>query len=98
MAGARHEASLSTRSLARVVTPASHQIGHAWERGDLEVCFGPNHPVATLRAAIDDLAPALVWIGVSYAPDAGRLVDQYAEVYEAARARRSASLGWPATG
>lgn len=133
-----------------VVAPAFHQIGHAWERGDLEVyrehraveiamrilrelrpmvshagadapvaigatlegdpytvaitmtelvlreagwkaeCLGPNHPVATLRAAIDDLAPALVWIGVSYAPDAGRLVEQYAEVHDAARARRSA--------
>lgn len=133
-----------------VVAPAFHQIGHAWERGDLEIyrerraveiamrilrelrplvsragpdaplaigatlegdqytlaismaelvlreagwraeCLGPGHPASTLRAAITDMAPALVWIGVSQAPDAARLVDQYAEVYDAARARRSA--------
>lgn len=133
-----------------VVAPAFHQIGHAWERGDLEIyrerraveiamrilrelrplvshagpaaplaigatlegdpytlpismaelvlreagwraeCLGPGHPASTLRAAIADLAPALVWIGVSHAPDPSRLVEQYAEVYDAARARRSA--------
>jgi len=145
---------LGARSIAavfdEVMAPAFHQIGHAWERGDLEVyrehraveiamrilrelrplvaspppgapvaiggtlegdpytlaitmaelvlreagwraeCLGPNHPVATLRAAVADLAPSLVWLGVNHIADPVRLIEQYAELHEAARAARAA--------
>jgi MerR family transcriptional regulator, light-induced transcriptional regulator len=133
-----------------VVAPAFHRIGHAWERGELEVyrehraveismrilhelrallasppagapraigatlegdpytlaitmvelvlreagwraeCLGPSHPVATLRAAVADMKPSLVWLGVSFAPDPAGLLDQYAELHDAARAARAA--------
>jgi excisionase family DNA binding protein len=49
--------------------------------------LGPNLPASTLRAALGDLSPRLVWINVSYVSDRARLIDTWAELYDAARAR-----------
>ncbi|WP_145370170.1 MerR family transcriptional regulator [Maioricimonas rarisocia] len=54
------------------------------------VSLGSLLPAASIANAIADIGPRLVWISVSHADDADRIVEAMNQVYEAARKHKAA--------
>lgn len=49
--------------------------------------LGPETPVETLRHAVDELAPQILWVSASVAPDPAKLREQIVELADAAGLR-----------
>jgi methanogenic corrinoid protein MtbC1 len=60
------------------------------EAGWRATSLGPDHPPATLRAALDDLVPDLLCVSASVVLDRDAFVAAYREVHDHARARGAA--------
>jgi excisionase family DNA binding protein len=48
--------------------------------------LGPNTPLASIRVAISELKPNLVWLSASYLPDPQKFLREYREFYDQALA------------
>ena len=57
------------------------------DRGWHAESLGPNHPVDTLVAALDDYQPSLLWLNVSYVDNPVLFLERYSSLHEAARDR-----------
>lgn len=63
---------------------------HGWRAVNL----GPNTPLASLRAALVQLRPRLLWVSANHIVDAAIFLEQYRELYqEAARMGTAVAIG-----
>ncbi|MFO0958534.1 MAG: B12-binding domain-containing protein [Isosphaeraceae bacterium] len=66
---------------------------HGWKAVNL----GPNTPLASLRAAVAQLRPRLVWISASHLADTSGFLDEYRALYrEAEKLGTAVAIGGPA--
>jgi methanogenic corrinoid protein MtbC1 len=54
------------------------------DAGWAAVNLGPNTPLPSLREAIRELRPRLLWLSISYVADAAAFIDAYRTLYQAA--------------